>query len=92
VGNIAVRTFDMPERFSPIPSNGTLGARLGKIRVWSQHWAEGATLLLASDGLSEAWDIGSYPGLLKRSPQVLAGILMRDYARMADDATVLIAR
>jgi anti-sigma regulatory factor (Ser/Thr protein kinase)/serine/threonine protein phosphatase PrpC len=92
VGNIAVRAFETPERFSPIPSNGTLGARLGKVRVWSHDWTEGATLLLASDGLSEAWDIGSYPGLLKRSPQVLAGVMMRDYGRKADDATVLVAR
>ena len=92
VGNIAVRAFETPEKFSPIPTNGTLGARLGKLRVWSAAWAEGATLMLASDGLSEAWDITSYPGLLKRSPQVLAGIMMRDYERTADDATVLVAK
>jgi serine/threonine protein phosphatase PrpC len=92
VGNIAVRAFETHERFSPIPSNGTLGARLGKIRVWSHDWTEGATLLLASDGLSEKWDISSYPGLLKRSPQILAGVMMRDYERKADDATVLVAR
>ena len=92
VGNIAVRAFGTPEKFSPIPSNGTLGARLGKIRVWSAPWAEGSTLLLASDGLSESWDISSYPGLLHRSPQLLAGIMMRDYGRSADDATVLVAR
>ncbi len=92
VGNIAVRAFETHERFSPIPSNGTLGARLGKIRVWSHDWTEGATLLLASDGLSETWDIGSYPGLLKRSPQTVAAVMMRDYERNADDATVLVAR
>ncbi len=92
VGNISVRAFETPQRFHPIPTNGTLGARLGKIRVWSERWAEGATITLASDGLSEAWDIGSYPELLRRSPQLLAGVLMRDYGRMADDATVLVAR
>ncbi len=92
VGNIAVRAFQTPEPFSPIPANGTLGARLGKIRAWSGRWAAGATLLLASDGVSEAWDINAYPGLLERSPQLMAGILMRDYGRDADDATILIAR
>jgi hypothetical protein len=47
---------------------------------------------MTSDGLSETWDINSYPGLLGRSPQLLAGVLMRDYAREADDATVLVVR
>jgi anti-sigma regulatory factor (Ser/Thr protein kinase)/serine/threonine protein phosphatase PrpC len=92
VGNIAVRAFNTPEAFSPIPANGTLGARLGKIRVWSARWTEGATILMASDGLSDSWHISAYPGLLARSPQLLAGILMRDYGRKADDATVLVAR
>lgn len=92
VGNVLVRVFNTPEPITPISSNGTLGSRLGNVRVWSHRWAEGATLVMASDGLSTTWDIASYPGLLKRSPQILAGILMRDYARGADDATVLVAR
>lgn len=92
VGNIAIRTFDTPAPFNPIPANGTLGARLGKVRQWSGSWTDGATVLMASDGLSESWDIGAYPGLLRRSPQLLANILMRDYGRKVDDATVLVAR
>lgn len=92
VGNIAVRVFGAPDHISPISANGTLGLRLGSIRLWSYPWSEGATVMMASDGLSESWDIQSYPGLLKRSPQMLAGILMRDYGRNSDDATVLVAR
>jgi anti-sigma regulatory factor (Ser/Thr protein kinase)/serine/threonine protein phosphatase PrpC len=92
VGNISVRVFNAPEHISPISTNGTLGARLGNLRVWSYKWSAGATLVMASDGLSASWDIASYPGLLERSPQLLAGILMRDYQRDADDATVLVAR
>jgi anti-sigma regulatory factor (Ser/Thr protein kinase) len=92
VGNIMVRVFNAPEHISPISSNGTLGARLGSLRVWTYPWAAGATLIMASDGVSASWDMGSYPGLLERSPQILAGILMRDYGRNTDDATVLVAR
>jgi anti-sigma regulatory factor (Ser/Thr protein kinase) len=92
VGNIAARVFGTPEHVSLISTNGMLGGRLGKLRVWTHAWANGATLVMTSDGLSEAWDINSYPGLLNRSPQILAGILMRDYARDADDATVLVIR
>ena len=92
VGNVAVRVFDAPEPVNPIPANGTLGARLGRVRVWTYPWAEGATVVMASDGLSASWEIGSYPGLLKRNPQLVAGVLMRDYGRNGDDATVLVAR
>ena len=92
VGNIMVRVFNAPEHVSPISTNGTLGARLGQLRVWTHPWIAGATLIMASDGVSASWEMESYPGLLQRSPQLLAGILMRDYARNADDATVLVAR
>ncbi len=92
IGNIAVRVFGAPEPISPISANGTLGLRMGSLRLWKYPWSEGATVSMASDGLSESWDIQSYPGLLKRSPQMLAGILMRDYGRASDDATVLVAR
>ncbi|HYE65910.1 MAG TPA: ATP-binding protein [Pyrinomonadaceae bacterium] len=92
VGNVALRVFDAPEPVTVIPVNGTLGVRLGSMRVWTHPWAEGATIVITSDGISESWDVASYPGLLRRSPQLLAGILMRDYGRDADDATVLVAK
>ena len=92
VGNIEVRVLGAAEAARPIPSNGTLGARLSQVRVWPHRWAEGASIVMASDGLSTSWDIESYPGLLKQSPQLLAGILLRDYGRDSDDATVLVIR
>ncbi|HYY57940.1 MAG TPA: SpoIIE family protein phosphatase, partial [Pyrinomonadaceae bacterium] len=92
VGNIAVRVYGAPEQIAPISANGTLGMRLGSLRLWSHPWTDGATVLMASDGVSESWDMEAYPGLLKRSPQMMAGILMRDYGRDADDATVLVVR
>ncbi|HEY1402657.1 MAG TPA: ATP-binding protein [Pyrinomonadaceae bacterium] len=92
VGNIEVRVFNAPEPARPISNNGTLGARMHKVRVWSYAWAEGACVVLASDGVSASWDMNDYPGLLQHSPQLLAGILMRDYGRDTDDATVLVAR
>lgn len=92
VGNVSVRIFNAPAHATPIPSNGTLGARMSRVRVWTQSWTEGSMLIMASDGLSETWDIKSYPNLLERNPQILAGILMRDYSRANDDATVLVAK
>lgn len=92
VGNVSVRVFNAPEHLTPIPSNGTLGARMGRVRVWTQKWTEDSIIILASDGLSESWDIKTYPGLLERNPQLVAGILMRDYSRTSDDATVMVVK
>ncbi|HYY41745.1 MAG TPA: ATP-binding protein [Pyrinomonadaceae bacterium] len=92
VGNIEVRVFGAPQPARPISTNGTLGARFERARVWSYPWAEGTTIVLATDGVSAKWDIQDYPGLLQHSPQLLAGVLMRDYGRDTDDATVLVAR
>ena len=92
VGNVDVRVFNSPEPIRPVPVNGTLGARLAKVRVSAHPWAEGMIVVMTSDGISQSWDVSSYPGLLGRDPQLLAGVLMRDYERPADDATVLVVR
>lgn len=92
VGNIEVRVFNSPEPARPVPANGTLGARLSQVRVWPHRWEPGTTICIASDGLSATWDLLNYPGLLTRSPQLLAGVLLRDYVRNSDDATVLVYR
>jgi anti-sigma regulatory factor (Ser/Thr protein kinase) len=92
VGNIEVRILGSTEPARPIPSNGTLGARLSNVRVWPHRWTEGTTFVLASDGISATWDITAYPGLVVKSPQLLAGVLLRDFSRNSDDATVLVYR
>jgi anti-sigma regulatory factor (Ser/Thr protein kinase) len=92
VGNVEVRVLGSAEPARPIPTNGTLGARLSQVRVWPHRWAEGTTLVIASDGISATWDANAYPGLVARSPQLLAGILLRDFGRASDDATVLVYR
>lgn len=92
VGNVEARVLGSPEPVRPIPSNGTLGARLSAVRVWPHRWTAGMTIVMTSDGLSATWDINSYPGLLAKSPQLVAGILLRDFGRDRDDATVLVIK
>ncbi|HYO64302.1 MAG TPA: ATP-binding protein [Pyrinomonadaceae bacterium] len=92
VGNADVRVFGNDERVRPVPNNGTLGLRLSNLRLWRHRWSEGATLVMTTDGLSASWDVTSYPGLASRSPQLFAGVLLRDFGRDSDDATVLVAR
>lgn len=90
VGNVELRLVGASDPGRPVPTNGTLGARLQNVRVWPHRLSEGTTLVLASDGISATWDISSYPGLAAKSPQMLAGVLLRDFVRNSDDATVLV--
>jgi anti-sigma regulatory factor (Ser/Thr protein kinase) len=93
VGNVEARVFGSDEPARPIPNNGTLGVRLpSNLRVWPHRWTPGATIVLASDGLSATWDIGAYPGLLRKTPQLIAGVLLRDFGRDTDDATVMVVK
>jgi hypothetical protein len=91
VGNINTRVFGASAPAHPLPINGTLGTRLAKVPVWQYPWQTGATIIMASDGLSASWDMNAYPGLLEYPPQLVAGVLLRDYGRTSDDATVLVA-
>ena len=52
----------------------------------------GALLVLASVGIGTSWRLDAYPGLSQRHPTLIAGVLLRDFSRGRDDATVLVAR
>ena len=45
-----------------------------------------------SDGISARWSLDDYPGLVRRHPGVVAGLLYRDFQRESDDATVIVVR
>jgi hypothetical protein len=45
-----------------------------------------------SDGVSARWDLSRYPGLLLRHPNVVAGVIYRDFSRGRDDALVVVVR
>jgi hypothetical protein len=49
-------------------------------------------LVLLSDGLATRWDFSQYPGLRRRLPLLIAGVLYRDLLRGNDDATIVVAR
>jgi len=91
-GNISVRIFDGEGRSRQMASaNGTLGAALPRIQEFTTPWTADSLLFLHSDGLSADWQPDVYPGLLARHPAVIAGVLYRDFARVRDDATVVVA-
>ncbi|HET6336024.1 MAG TPA: ATP-binding SpoIIE family protein phosphatase [Polyangiales bacterium] len=69
--------------------NGTLGVRLPKTNELSYAWPADCLLIMHTDGLSTRWNLDDYPGLFRRHPTVIAGLLYRDFSRNRDDVTVL---
>ena len=49
-------------------------------------------LVMHSDGLGSRWQMDRYPGLPRRHPTLIAGVLYRDWTRGRDDVTVVAAR
>jgi hypothetical protein len=49
-------------------------------------------LVLHSDGLSSSASVESRPGLALRDPNLIAGVLYRDFSRGSDDSTVVVAK
>ena len=70
--------------------NGTIGHLVRKIQMFDYPWPPDGLLVLHSDGLQTRWVLSKYPGLARRHPAVIAGVLFRDFKRGRDDSTVVV--
>jgi Stage II sporulation protein E (SpoIIE) len=91
VGNISMRLLNNGESKSFGCDNGTLGTGLLRIRESMHPWRPGSVLVMHSDGLKSHWNPEEYPGLARRHPGLVAGLLYRDFRRECDDVTVMVA-
>jgi anti-sigma regulatory factor (Ser/Thr protein kinase) len=69
---------------------GTAGHEVRKMVEFSHTWEPGSMLVMHSDGLHTHWSLQRYPGLMRRHPALIAGVLYRDFVRGRDDATVAV--
>jgi anti-sigma regulatory factor (Ser/Thr protein kinase) len=70
--------------------NGIVGHQMRKVQALTYPWDAQALLVLHSDGLGTRWDLMAYPGLRRRRPGLIAGVLYRDFVRGRDDVTVVV--
>jgi anti-sigma regulatory factor (Ser/Thr protein kinase) len=91
VGNIA-GTLLAPDGQSRglFSHNGTVGHQVRKVQPFDYPYPPGSLLVLHSDGLQTRWTLEAYPGLVRRHPAVIAGVLHRDFCRGRDDATAVV--
>lgn len=92
LGNIASTILSAGKSSQMVSQPGTAGAEARKISEFTYSWNAASTLVMHSDGLQTQWNLERYPGILRRSPSVIAGALYRDFSRGRDDVSVLVVR
>jgi hypothetical protein len=63
-----------------------------KVQTFTYPWTPSSLLVMQSDGVGTGWNLADYPGLAEREPALIAAVLLRDFCRGTDDATVVVAR
>jgi serine phosphatase RsbU (regulator of sigma subunit) len=91
-GNISGRIITGSVTHKMVSLTGTLGGQVRQFSESSYTWETGALLIMYSDGLSTQWDPEDYPGLMRKHPALIAGVLYRDHTRGTDDVTVLVVK
>ncbi|MEW9551591.1 SpoIIE family protein phosphatase [Nonomuraea sp. NPDC050783] len=92
LGNISGWIVHGEGRQGMVSMPGIAGHQRSRLREYEYALPPRALLVLHSDGLSDRWDVASFPGLPARSPVVVAATLLRDAGTRRDDATVLAMR
>jgi anti-sigma regulatory factor (Ser/Thr protein kinase) len=91
-GNIAATIEGNGAARHLVSVHGTAGHQIRRPQEFSYPWTPEAILVMHSDGLSGHWTLGAYPGLAQRHPAVIAAVLLRDFSRGRDDATVVVVK
>ncbi|KJC35091.1 ATP-binding SpoIIE family protein phosphatase [Bradyrhizobium sp. LTSP857] len=91
IGNVAGVIITAGETKRMVSMAGTAGFNTRKIRAFDYPFAQGL-IILHSDGLASSWTVDRYPNLAALHPSLIAAILYRDFTRVRDDATVLVAK
>lgn len=92
LGNIAGRLLGEERPRDLVSQNGIVGHQARRVQAFDYPWTDDTTLVMHSDGIARHWKLDPYPGLGRRDPALIAGILYRDFARGRDDATVVACR
>jgi hypothetical protein len=92
VGNLVALIVSAGVPHNLISHYGTAGVETPKIQAFTLPLPDHSLFILHSDGIATRWSLDDYPGLSRKHPALIAGILYRDHQRLRDDSTVVVAR
>ncbi|GAA1818809.1 SpoIIE family protein phosphatase [Planosporangium flavigriseum] len=80
------------ERTGLVSLPGIAGHQRRTVREFTYPVEPGDLVVLHSDGVTDKWRLGEYPGLAMHTPLAIAATLLRDAGVRRDDATVVVVR
>ncbi|HEX2940288.1 MAG TPA: ATP-binding SpoIIE family protein phosphatase [Rhodopila sp.] len=92
VGNISGILLSATKLSRMVSHNGIAGHVAPRVRAFEYPFDDKPLVILHSDGITSRWDLSAYPGILQQHPSLLACILLRDFRRGRDDASVAAMR
>jgi anti-sigma regulatory factor (Ser/Thr protein kinase) len=92
LGNLGATILDKGASRSLASHHGTAGHDARRIQEFAYPWPRGALLFLHTEGLGSRWTLEKLPGLGRRHPTLVAGVLYREFGRGRDDTTVVVVR
>ena len=90
VGNPCFRIFGKSRSLLLPASAGTIGSKIGKLKVHHAKMQPKDVLIACSDGVSERFGIPDYPQLLSHGVWAVARNVVRRFGKEYDDATCLV--
>lgn len=92
IGNIAGVILGDGKPLAMVSHNGTAGLHAPRLQEFSYPLSGEVLIVMHSDGLATNWNLDNYPGLRRRHPSIIAGVLYRDASRKRDDVCVVAAK
>ena len=93
VGNILTKIMSLSASKNYVAYNGIIGLNVpNTLNAQQIPYESGQHLIMCSDGLRSRWDILRYPSILRYDPTILAGVLLKDFARHTDDMSAVVCK
>ena len=91
-GNVITRIVSGVADKTLLSQHGTVGLQIHKPLEMSTPWPEHAFIVMHTDGVMQRWPRDALSLVLGQDPSLAAALLLRDYCRGGDDATVMVVR
>lgn len=93
IGNISCRLYTGLQYKNYMPHNGIVGLNIPNTITNTVLDAEKYQfIVMCSDGIQSRWDLAKYTSVVKYDPAIIAAALFKDFARLTDDASVLVGK
>jgi hypothetical protein len=92
IGNISGVIVGTGKPIVMVSHNGTAGYQSPRFQEFTYRLPDDAFVVMHSDGLHTNWNLNDYPGIRRRHPSTIAGVLYRDSKRHRDDVCVAVAK